>query len=237
VSRSLRRGALAATLALAVLPLSACAAGNDAETLQIKPDNPSVTVGDIEVHNAVVITDPKSGGPATLSASLVNNADKPQTLDSVTLHGVSKPVKVSPATLSIPAHGSVLLGGKGNPSATIESPSESMQLGNFQRVTFKFSETGDVALPASVVPATGYYKPFGPSAQAPAPAGGSPAAAPSGSPSGSPSASASASATAGHAGSEADAEASPSASKKAKKKASKASESASPSAGTEHSSH
>ena len=46
MSSSIRRGTLAATaLALAVVTLSACAAGNDAQTLEVKPDNAAASEG------------------------------------------------------------------------------------------------------------------------------------------------------------------------------------------------
>ena len=46
MSSSLRRGTLAATaLALSVPTLTACGAGNDAQTLEIKPDTAATRVG------------------------------------------------------------------------------------------------------------------------------------------------------------------------------------------------
>ncbi|MFD0528885.1 hypothetical protein ACFQ1I_21065 [Kitasatospora arboriphila] len=57
MSRSLRRGAVAAIVLAAVLPLSACAAGNQAETLQIKPDNAATSVGqNLRLNNVLLVT-------------------------------------------------------------------------------------------------------------------------------------------------------------------------------------
>ncbi|MCM1971019.1 MULTISPECIES: DUF461 domain-containing protein [unclassified Streptomyces] len=202
MSRSLRRGALAATAAaFSLVSLGACAAGHDAPTLQVKPDNAAVTKGDIKVQNALVITQEKDKkGPAAVSATVFNNGTKEQTLDAITLPGSKAVVTLKPAgsgsKVVIPAGGSVLLGGKGNASAVIAG-GESVVDGNVQKIVFQLSTTGDVELEGFVVPATGMYEGYGPTAAPAAGAtpSGSPSASPSGSasatPSGSPSASAS----------------------------------------------
>lgn len=166
----LRRGLLAASLVLAVVPLSACAAGNSAETLRIRPDNAATTVGDIQIQNAVVIVgEDGENAPVAVSAALINNGSRKQTLDSVTIEGTSGPVRLSGAggkggAVELPAGGSVLLGGKDHPSAILEGAAgaERKAVGGFDKVTFDFSETGKVELMANVVPASGYYEDFGP---------------------------------------------------------------------------
>ncbi|MFJ3926480.1 DUF461 domain-containing protein [Streptomyces sp. NPDC090022] len=204
MSRSLRRGALAAVATVfSIGSLAACAAGNNAQTLGIKPDNAAVTKGDIKIQNALVITqgEKEKKGPAVVSATVFNAGDKPQTLDSITLPGAKGKVELKPATgggkITVPAGGSVVLGGKGNASAVIEGGREAVQDGDAQKVVFQLSSTGDVALEAFVVPSTGYYAAYGPSeAPAASPAAGAnpsgtpstgPGASPSGSPSGTPS--------------------------------------------------
>ncbi|MFE6850919.1 DUF461 domain-containing protein, partial [Streptomyces sp. NPDC057674] len=90
MSRSLRRGTLAATaIVLSVAALSACGAGNDAQTLGVKPDNAAVTVDDVKIQNALVITQPLdvAKGPAVVSATVFNNGGLPQTIQSITLPG------------------------------------------------------------------------------------------------------------------------------------------------------
>ncbi|MET9701027.1 DUF461 domain-containing protein [Streptomyces sp. NPDC006529] len=197
MSRSLRRGALAASaLAFSIVSLAACGAGEDAQTLAVTPDTAFVTKGDIKVQNALVITQgAKDGkGPAVVSATVFNAGAKPQTLDAVTLQGATGKVTLKDATgagkVTVPAHGSVVLGGKGNASAVIEGGRQAVKDGDAQKVVFQLSQAGDVELAALVVPSTGYYAGFGPTE---APAAG---ASPSGSASASPSASASASASA-----------------------------------------
>ncbi|MFF3192591.1 copper chaperone PCu(A)C [Streptomyces misionensis] len=182
MSSSLRRGALAASaIVFSIASLAACGAGNDSQTLQIKPDNAATTVGDIKIQNAVIVTqpDPKATGPAVVSARLFNQGATDQTLQSVTIPGTSDTVKLTPAkgqSLTVPAHGSLMLGGPGNASAEIPGGRGSVQDGNAQKVTFTFSKTGAVSLSAFVVPATSYFDKWGPS-QLPSPTTtGSPAA-------------------------------------------------------------
>ncbi|MEU7067533.1 DUF461 domain-containing protein [Streptomyces sp. NPDC046161] len=207
MSRSLRRGALAATaIVFSIASLSACAAGNDAQTLEIKPDNAAVTKGNIKIQNALVITQStkEKKGPAAVSATVFNSGDTPQTLDGITLAGGKTKVTLKPAEgsgkITVPAGGSVVLGGKGNASAVVEGGREAVQDGNVQEVVFQLSSTGDVKLDAYVVPGAGMYAAFGPTeAPAPAPgaAGASPAGSPSGTPSGAPSGSPAAGAASG----------------------------------------
>ncbi|MES4901429.1 MULTISPECIES: DUF461 domain-containing protein [unclassified Streptomyces] len=170
MSSSLRRGALAAAaLVVSVASLSACAAGDDAQTLQVKPDNAATSVGDIKIQNATVVTQPdrKTKGPAVITAKIFNNGGDNQTLKAITLPGTSTKVKVSPAkgrgAVVVPAGGSVLLGGKGNPSAVIEDGREAPRNGDAQRIVFDLSKTGDVPITAFVVPATHYFEEWGPS--------------------------------------------------------------------------
>ncbi|MFD7405218.1 DUF461 domain-containing protein [Streptomyces sp. NPDC059866] len=167
MSSSLRRGALAASaIAFSIASLAACGAGNNAQTLEIKPDNAATSVGDIKIQNAVVITqpDPEATGPAVISATVFNSGSTVQTLDSITVDGAGT-AKISPATgtgtLSVPAGGSVVIGGKNNASAVLSS-AEGVTDGNAQKVTFSFSQTGAVSLRAFVVPAESYFSSWGP---------------------------------------------------------------------------
>ncbi|ELP64424.1 DUF461 domain-containing protein [Streptomyces turgidiscabies] len=196
MSSSLRRGALAASaLAFSVATLAGCAAGNNAQTLEVKPDNAAMTVGDIKLQNVVVITpsELESTGPAAVSATVFNTGKTAQTLESITVPGTGKTAELKAAkggSLSIPAHGSLVIGGENNASAVLPNSREAVQDGNAQKVTFTFSKTGDVSLRAFVVPASGYYSSWGPTAAPETPADtASPSASPSGEPaaSGSPS--------------------------------------------------
>ncbi|MFF7410635.1 copper chaperone PCu(A)C [Streptomyces lydicus] len=185
MSRSLRRGVLAATvLSLSVVSLSACAAGNDAQTLQVKPDNAATSVGDIKIQNSNVITQPdvNAKGPAVVAATVYNNGAKDQKLTAIAVDGTDQSAKLTPAgggsgPITVPAGGSVVLGGEGNASAVLTSGREAVQDGNIQSLTFTLSSAGKVKVNAYVVPATSYFQGFGPS-QLPQPSG---SATPSGS--------------------------------------------------------
>ncbi|RXS84593.1 DUF461 domain-containing protein [Streptomyces sp. TM32] len=199
MSRSLRRGVLAATvLSLSIATLSACGAGNDAQTLQVKPDNAATSVGDIKIQNASVITQPdvNAKGPAVISATVFNSGTKDQKLTAISVDGTGQSAKLSPAgsrsgTVTVPAGGSIVIGGKGDASAVLASGREAVKDGNAQPLTFAFSAAGKVGINAYVVPAKSYFAGYGPS-QLPQPSG-SPSPSGSGKPSasGKPSGSAS----------------------------------------------
>jgi len=168
VSSSLRRGALAASaLAFSVATLAGCAAGNNAQTLEVKPDNAATSVGDIKLQNVVIITQPEleSTGPAAVSATVFNSGTTPQTLESITVPGTGKTAELTAAkggSLSIPAGGSLVIGGANNASAVLPSSREAVKDGNAQKITFAFSKTGDVSLRAFVVPAESFFSSWGP---------------------------------------------------------------------------
>ncbi|MFF8780930.1 DUF461 domain-containing protein [Streptomyces sp. NPDC015140] len=171
MSSSLRRGALAAAaIAFSIASLAACGAGHNAQSLEIKPDNAATTVGDIQIQNAVVITQPdlESTGPAVISATLFNNGRSDQTLESITVAGTDKTAELKPAEgqkggLTVPAGGSLVVGGKDNAAAVLPSSREAVQDGNAQKITFTFSKAGEVSLRAFVVPAESYFSGWGPS--------------------------------------------------------------------------
>lgn len=190
MSSSLRRGALAASvLVLSIASLSACAAGNSAQTLEVKPDNAATSVGDIKLQNVNVITQPdqKTNGPAVITGRLFNNGNTDQTLRGISLPGVDSPVKLSAAKgggqIVVPAHGSLTLGGKDNASAVLPKGREGLKDGDSQPLVFDFSSTGQVKISAFVYPATSYFSDWGPSAPSSPAAPASSPAAPQGSPS------------------------------------------------------
>lgn len=177
MSSSLRRGALAATaLVLSIAPLSACAAGNSAQTLGVKPDNAETSVGDIKLQNINVITQPDqaANGPAVVTGKIFNNGRTDQQLRSITFPGKNVTVKLSPAkgagALVVPAGGALILGGKDNASALLPKGREGFKDGDSQQLAFDFSNTGEVKIGAFVYPAKSFFKDWGPSNPAPAPA-------------------------------------------------------------------
>jgi hypothetical protein len=200
VSSSIRRGTLAATvLALAVVTLSACAAGHDAQTLEVKPDNAATSVGSVKVQNVTIVTPDSGEGPAAVTGRIFNRGSKDETLTAIKVKGTGERVKLRPAkgekALTVPAGGSLALGGEGNASAEIPQTAgmKAVRNGNAQPVSFDLSRTGVVTLRATVVPAHGDFRKFGPTVEpSPSTSSGTPSGTPSGSasesPSGSPSA-------------------------------------------------
>ncbi|MEU3050885.1 DUF461 domain-containing protein [Streptomyces sp. NPDC006984] len=190
MSRSLRRGALAgAAIVFSIASLAACGAGNNAQTLGVRPDNAATAVDSLKLQNGTVITqaDGDAEGPAAVAVTVFNDGASAQTLESITLPGTDATVELSPATgsgpLTVPAGGRVIIGGNGNASAVVEGGGEALQDGGTQEIVFRFSETGDVRLLAFVVPGTSYYQGFGPSSGPESPSE-TPSESPSESPSG-----------------------------------------------------
>ncbi|WP_354641244.1 DUF461 domain-containing protein [Kitasatospora camelliae] len=175
MSRSLRRGAIAALVLAAIVPLSACAAGNSADTMEIKPDNVSATLGsNILLNNIVVVTrvspTAEYSGPATVTVNINNGGSAPETLKSITI-GDAQAVLTDASgarvnELVIPAGGSLLIGGEGQPTA--QASSAKVTLGGLTPTSFTFGSAGKVSADASVVPARSFYAGFGPKVEAPA---------------------------------------------------------------------
>ncbi|MFF7990274.1 DUF461 domain-containing protein [Kitasatospora xanthocidica] len=191
MSRSLRRGSIAAIAAIAIASLSSCAAGNTPDTLQIKPDNAAATLGtNLRLNNIVIVTgEGTSGdysGAANVVVNIANTADTPAELQSVTI-GTSSATFAdaagAPLTgIVVPAGGSVAIGGQGNPSASVASVS--VHVGGFAPTTFTFKDGQKVEAQAGVSPdGKGLYKGYGPTPSASAtpvksssPAAGAPSA-------------------------------------------------------------
>ncbi|UGY92138.1 DUF461 domain-containing protein [Streptomyces gobiensis] len=166
MSSTLRRGAIAATvIALSTLSLAACGAGTDAQTNGVNPNNASISVGDIKIQNVNIVTSRNADGPAAVSARIFNDGTEDETLRAVTISGSGGPVTLAPARggdLTIPAGGSLMLGGKDNPSAVInDARGKGIRDGNAQPITFELSSTGKVKIRATVVPVGGAYAEYG----------------------------------------------------------------------------
>ncbi|MFJ7912201.1 DUF461 domain-containing protein [Kitasatospora sp. NPDC096204] len=174
MSRSLRRGSIAAIAAIAIASLSSCAAGNTPDTLQIKPDNAAATVGThLRLNNIVVVTGQGAvgdhTGPANVVVNIANTADIPAELQSVTVGGAAATFSdAAGAPLSgivVPAGGAVAIGGQGNPTAT--AASATVQVGGFAPTVFTFKDGQKVEAQAAVSPdsgehGNGLYQGYGP---------------------------------------------------------------------------
>ncbi|GAA3848417.1 DUF461 domain-containing protein [Streptomyces sedi] len=169
MSSSLRRGVAAAFFAFPLFAATACGAGVDAETNNVRPDNASAHVDDIKVQSVNVIL-PEGEDRAGLSARLINNGTEDQTLEAVGLGDSGQRLELTPAegetSVTVPAGGSVALGGEGNATAVVvDTEAAEVRLGNAQQLVFLLSETGEIDLSARVVPASGafvYYEAWAP---------------------------------------------------------------------------
>ena len=159
MSRSLRRGAVAA-LILATAPiLAACSAGSGAATLQVKPNVAATSIGKTLKLNGISLIAATDGtSAANITTNIANGNTAPETLESVSVDG-------TPAVLSgpavIPAGGSLLLSGPGEVTARAASISE--RPGQNATVTFTFANAGSVTVQALVNAGTGQYAPYAPS--------------------------------------------------------------------------
>ncbi|WP_406283908.1 hypothetical protein [Embleya sp. NBC_00896] len=167
MSRSLRRGALAATVAV-VLPLAAgCASGNDAETQQIKPDTANTAFGALKIQNVQLVTGDPGKHLVALGGALFNEGTTPETITKVTVDGAGQAIG---GPLTIPAGGALymvdrpegipanspmgreFLGPLVFPNAPDVAP------GSFRRVTFAFGTAGETSLDVAVYGPTSYYE-------------------------------------------------------------------------------
>ncbi|MFI9360523.1 DUF461 domain-containing protein [Kitasatospora sp. NPDC053057] len=180
MSRSLRRGSIAAIAAIAIASLSSCAAGTTPDTLQVKPDNAAATLGTtLRLNNIVLVTGVGTSGdytgPANVVVNISNTASTPAELQSITVGNAAATFAdaagAPQSSIIVPAGGSVVLGGQGNPSATVSSAA--VHIGGFATTTFAFKDGQKVDAQASVSPDSdkGLYKGFGPTpAATPTPA-------------------------------------------------------------------
>ncbi|MGW2252177.1 DUF461 domain-containing protein [Kitasatospora sp. NPDC001660] len=172
MSRSLRRGSIAALAVLAIASLSSCAAGNQPDTLQIKPDSAAATLGtNVRLNNIVVVTGTDtsgdSTGPANVTVNISNTGADPVELQSITVGNGATATFADPAgapltSIVVPAGSAVLLGGAGNPSAKVASVG--VTVGGVVPTSFAFKDGQKVDVQAGVSPDKGLFKGYGPTA-------------------------------------------------------------------------
>lgn len=175
MSRSLRRGAVAAVILATAPILAACSAGSSAATLQVKPDTAatSITKGDssLKLNGIVVVTDAVGDAPANVIVNIANNGSADDTLTGVTVDGSSQATLSGAAT--VPAGGSLLLSGPDQVAATVPTLNE--KPGQNATITFTFANAGSVTVQALVNAGTGQYTSYAPTV-APTVAASTPAA-------------------------------------------------------------
>ncbi|OIV37773.1 hypothetical protein BIV57_09390 [Mangrovactinospora gilvigrisea] len=163
-STSLRRaGAAAALVIAAAVSASACGAGSDAATSQVRPDNATADLNGIHVANIQLVVDQNVPGKVAVTGSIVNGSKSADTLTGISISGASgAPVKLSGGSIATPKQQLVRIGGKGNPSAI--ATTDTVTEGDFEKVTFTFQNAGSVSLNAGTKYATGGLAGEGPTA-------------------------------------------------------------------------
>ncbi|MET7299706.1 hypothetical protein [Embleya sp. NPDC005575] len=165
MSRSLRRGALAATVAV-VLPLAAgCASGKDAETNKIQPDTVNAAFGSLKIQNVQLVTGDPGKRLVALGGALFNEGTTPETVTKVTVDGAGQALG---GPLTIPAGGAVYMvdppkgvapnspQGKAYLGPLV-FPNANVEAGTFRRVTFAFGAAGETSVDVSVHSPSSYF--------------------------------------------------------------------------------
>lgn len=178
MSRTLRRGAVAA-LILATAPiLAACAAGDNAATSQVKPDNAATSIatanGSIKLNGIAVVTDATGNAPANILANIANADTKIE--DSLTGVAVDGTPAVLGGQLQLNPLNSILLSGSKS-SAVVPTLNE--KPGQNATITFTFAKAGSVTVKALVSTGTGDYASYAPAPAQPTAASTPSAAVPS----------------------------------------------------------
>lgn len=177
-------------LAAGPLASAGCAAGDNAATLQVKPDNPGGDLGPVAVRSVMLLVPPDSGEAATV-VTIINKSDETQTLDSLQIeppaNGSGSPIDVA-AGIRVPPSGAVNIGAAGQPTLPVTGLEQLAEPGTVVPITLVFDKAGQLTLQVLVREATGPYASFLPSPSATPTATPSPAdtASPSPSPSASP---------------------------------------------------
>ena len=173
------RLAIAAVIAGLATGVSACEAGNNAPTLEFHPQSAgldAVTHG-IKIINAFVLGAATGSLPQGHSAgvflAMYNQGNSTERLTGASAPGVAKSVTVPAGGVALPPQQAVHLTGP-EPEIVLTGLLHPLASGGSIRVTFTFSDAGNVTLTLPVLPRTNDYGTFSP-APLPSP---SPAASP-----------------------------------------------------------
>jgi copper(I)-binding protein len=162
VSRSLRRGAVAAVIAVAIAPvLAACSAGSSAATLEVKPNSAATSLsgGQLKLNGVAIVADANGNAPASVIASIANNEQQDENLVSVTVGTTA--AALSGSTV-IHTGGALSLGNPGPNATTATVPTLDQPAGAVVPITFVFANSGSVTLQAQIQTGTGQYALYAP---------------------------------------------------------------------------
>ena len=157
---TVRRRRLAATAlaTTALLALGACGTGFSAQTNQVYQAGVGANHrGDLDVLNTLFVAN--EDGSATLSASIVNNTDAEDELESVdvtTLDG--KPLEVRSTEKRLPLKPGILSLVGGASDAGGFWITKGATAGNYVKVTLTFTDAAPITIEAPVVTRTAEYE-------------------------------------------------------------------------------
>lgn len=152
-----RRLAAIALATTATLTLGGCGTGFNAQTNQVyQPGVGANHRGEVDVMNTLLVANDDDS--ATLSASIVNNADEEQWLSSVTVTTMDdKELRVRSTKILLPLQSGVLsiLGGAADAGGFLVT--SGAVAGQYVKVTLNFSDAAPVTIEAPVVARTAEY--------------------------------------------------------------------------------
>lgn len=193
-SRRGRAGLATAAVLLTVAPLAtACGAGFNSASTQVKPNSGSGSTGALKVNNVWVVVDPSSGNAEVIGA-VANSGSTDVSWPDVQVDGA--PARIVPASASgaaggssssssagsvsagsvsaatssatgIPAGESVQFGQPGQPQ--VELPGSALTVGQLTQVTFSFGGSGSVTVTAQIQSNTGAFAEYNPNPASPSP--------------------------------------------------------------------
>jgi hypothetical protein len=141
-----------------VLLASGCAAGQNAATLQVKPDYAAGQANLMMAQDIVVVVDPTTGA-AQLTGTVYNGGTDSDQLTSVTIGGHQVPLALP---VAVDGKSSVNLAKTGGPQFVIAKQS-GLTPGIDSSVDLSFASAGSIQLTAQVEANSGIYGAFQPS--------------------------------------------------------------------------
>ena len=170
MNRALRAAAVSALL-LSPVALTACSAGQVAQTAEQNRDKTGaqVNVGDLALR-ALELPYPtggiyQSGSDARLLATIVSTSDTDDTLvsiegedfDSVEVVDPDATASAAPGAtsldLTVPAQGTLFIGNGSGPAVTLVGLADDVGVGESIDVTFTFEQAGEITVPVPVATA------------------------------------------------------------------------------------
>jgi hypothetical protein len=170
VSRTLRRGAVAAVIVAIAPVLAACSAGSSAATLEVKPNSAATSLnnGALKLNGVEIVADANGNAPANVVGNIANNEQQQEALVSVTVGGTAATLS-GPGTID--SKSSLQLAGPNGGPGTIQAtvPTLSQPAGANVPVTFVFANAGSVTVLAQIQAGAGQYAPYAPATPTPSP--------------------------------------------------------------------